>query len=44
MVYKDGSYEMDYDAFEKAIVENDVKMFILCNPYNPLEKYGKKMN
>ena len=26
MVYKDGFYEMDYDAFEKAIVENDVKI------------------
>lgn len=42
MVYKDGSYEMDYDAFEKAIVENDVKMFILCNPYNPIGKVWKE--
>ena len=36
------SYEMDYDAFEKAIVENDVKMFILCNPYNPIGKVWKE--
>ena len=42
MVYKDGFYEMDYDAFEKAIVENDVKMFILCNPYNPIGKVWKE--
>ena len=42
MVYKDGSYEMDYVAFEKAIVENDVKMFILCNPYNPIGKVWKE--
>ena len=33
---------MDYDAFEKAIVENDVKMFILCNPYNPIGKVWKE--
>jgi len=42
MVYKENSYEMDYVAFEKAIVENDVKMFILCNPYNPIGKVWKE--
>ena len=39
---KKDSLEMDYDAFEKAIVENDVKMFILCNPYNPIGKVWKE--
>ena len=29
MVYKDGSYEMDYDAFEKAIVEICKKHHVL---------------
>ena len=42
MVYKENSYEMDYVAFEKAIVENDVRMFILCNPYNPIGKVWKE--
>lgn len=42
MVLKDGHYEMDYEAFEQAIVDHDVKMFILCNPYNPIGKVWKE--
>ena len=34
--YEDGKYSVDYDDFEKKIVENDVKAFILCNPHNPV--------
>lgn len=35
----DGStYTCDYALFEKNIVDNDVKMFILCNPHNPIGK------
>lgn len=30
------SYEMDFDDFEKKLVENDVKLFILCSPHNPV--------
>lgn len=30
------TYVIDYDKFEKDIVENDVKMYILCNPHNPV--------
>ncbi len=33
---KEGRYALDFDLFEKQIVENDVRMFILCNPHNPL--------
>ena len=29
-------YEVDFNDFEKKIVENDVKLFILCNPHNPV--------
>ena len=29
-------YEVDINDFEKKIVENDVKLFILCNPHNPV--------
>ena len=33
---KDNRYTVDYDAFEKAITEHDVKLFIHCNPHNPV--------
>lgn len=42
MIFDNGKYIMDYEAFEKSIVENDVKMFILCNPYNPIGKVWKE--
>ncbi len=42
MILENGKYNMDIDAFEKAIVENNVKMFILCNPYNPIGKVWKE--
>lgn len=35
LVNTDGYFTIDYDAFEKAIVENDVKLFIQCSPHNP---------
>ena len=31
----DFRYEIDFDDFEKKIVSEDVKMFLLCNPHNP---------
>lgn len=31
-----GHYELDFDKFEKTIVENHSKMFILCSPHNPI--------
>ena len=31
----DGRYEIDFDDFERQIVEHDVKMFLLCSPANP---------
>lgn len=36
LVYKNGHYEIDFDDFEKKIVKNDVKLFILCSPHNPV--------
>ena len=29
-------YTVDYDVFESAIKQNDVKVFIHCNPHNPV--------
>lgn len=36
--YQDGVYGVDLDAFENAIVQNEVKLFILCNPHNPASR------
>lgn len=36
LVLQDGHYEIDFDDFEKKIVENEVKMFVLCSPHNPV--------
>lgn len=33
--YENGYFTMNYEAIEKAIVENQVKMFIQCSPHNP---------
>lgn len=35
LVYKDGVYNIDFEIFEKQIVDNEVKMFIFCSPHNP---------
>lgn len=31
-----GYYTIDFDDFEQKIVDNKVKLFILCNPHNPV--------
>ena len=33
---EDNRYTVDYDAFENAITEHNVKLFIHCNPHNPI--------
>lgn len=40
--YIDGHYEMNFADMEKKIVENDVKLFILCSPHNPVGRVWKK--
>jgi len=32
---EDNTYSIDFDAFEKQVCENNVKMFALCSPHNP---------
>ncbi|WP_099469385.1 MalY/PatB family protein [Konateibacter massiliensis] len=34
--YENGRYTVDFEDFEKKIVENQVKIFLLCNPHNPV--------
>ena len=35
---KDGKWHIDFEDFEKKIIENDVKLFILCSPHNPVSR------
>lgn len=37
LVYgEDGRYHIDFVDFEKRIIENNVKLFLLCSPHNPV--------
>ena len=37
LVYgEDGRYHIDFEDFEKQIIENNVKLFLLCSPHNPV--------
>lgn len=36
LLYRDGHYEIDFEDLEKKIKENQVKLFILCSPHNPI--------
>ena len=37
LVYgEDGRYHIDFEDFERKIVENNVKLFLLCSPHNPV--------
>jgi len=36
LLYCDGRYQMDLHEFERLIVEENVKLFILCSPHNPV--------
>ena len=50
LVEKDGLFEIDFDQLEKDFFEEEVKLYVLCNPHNPggrvwekevLEKIGQ---
>ena len=50
LLEKDGLFEIDFEQLEKDLVENAVKLYLLCNPHNPggrvwekeiLEKIGQ---
>ena len=38
LVLKDGSYEIDFDDFERKVSDPQLTLFILCNPHNPVGK------
>lgn len=33
---EDNRYHIDFDDFERKIVDHDVKLFLLCSPHNPV--------
>lgn len=36
LVYADGRYSIDFEDFEAKILQENVKLFILCSPHNPV--------
>lgn len=36
LIYENGAYHIDFYDFEQKIIAHDVKLFILCNPHNPV--------
>lgn len=39
---ENGKYKIDFEDFEKKIIDNNVKLFILCNPHNPVGRVWTK--
>lgn len=42
LIYEDGKYTIDFEDFECKIIEEKVKLFILCNPHNPVGRVWTK--
>ncbi len=36
LVYNGGGYTIDFEDFERKIIEHNVRLFILCSPHNPV--------
>ncbi len=42
LVYNHGKYEIDFEDFEACIQREQVKLFILCSPHNPVGRVWTK--
>ena len=42
LLYRDGRYSVDWEDFERKVAEDDVKIFLLCNPHNPAGRVWTK--
>lgn len=42
LVNQNGRYVIDFTDFERKIVDNNVKLFLLCNPHNPVGRVFTK--
>ena len=38
LIYKDDRYYIDFDDFEEKIIRENVKLFLLCSPHNPVAR------
>ena len=36
LIYRDGRYAIDFEDFERKLVEEKVRLFLLCSPHNPV--------
>lgn len=39
---EDGKYHIDFEDFEKKIVEHEIPLFLLCSPHNPVGRVWTK--
>jgi cystathionine beta-lyase len=42
LIYKNGRYEIDFEDFEKKLVDHKIRLFLLCNPHNPVGRVWSK--
>ncbi|MBQ9840984.1 MAG: pyridoxal phosphate-dependent aminotransferase [Erysipelotrichaceae bacterium] len=42
LINNNGRYEIDFEAFDQATKPEEVKMFILCSPHNPIGRVWTK--
>ena len=42
LVHEDNTYTIDFGDFEDKIIHNQVKLFIFCNPHNPVGRVWKR--
>ncbi len=42
LAYHNQTYQIDLDDFEKQIIRHQVKLFVLCNPHNPVGRVWTK--
>lgn len=42
LIYADGRYEIDWDDMEKKLSDENVRIFLLCNPHNPAGRVWTK--
>lgn len=42
LIYKNDTYEIDFLDFEEKVKDKKVKLFILCNPHNPVGRVWSK--
>lgn len=42
LVHQDGQYSVDLAAFEAAIAENQVRLFIMSSPHNPVSRVWRR--